>query len=63
LCIAGAKSNEASRNDPPRRHIENPITGERVTFLKTANDTSGEVVVIDTTVALGDFVAAEHLYP
>ncbi len=43
--------------------IENPITGERVTFLKTAADTDGEAVVIDTTVAPGGFVAAEHFHP
>jgi mannose-6-phosphate isomerase-like protein (cupin superfamily) len=43
--------------------IENPITGERVTFLKTAADTDGEVVVIDTTVAPEGFVAAEHIHP
>jgi quercetin dioxygenase-like cupin family protein len=43
--------------------IENPITGERVTFLKTAADTDGEVVVIDTTVAPDGFVAAEHIHP
>ena len=43
--------------------IENPVTGERVTFLKTAKDTGGEVVVIDTTVAPGSFVAAEHIHP
>ena len=43
--------------------IENPVTGERVTFLKSAKDTVGEVVVIDTTVAPGGFVAAEHIHP
>jgi quercetin dioxygenase-like cupin family protein len=43
--------------------IENPVTGERVTFLKSAKDTGGEVVVIDTTVAPGGFVAAEHIHP
>src|SRR5918999_3247415 len=43
--------------------IENPVTGERVTFLKSAKDTGGEVVVIDTAVAPGGFVAAEHLHP
>jgi quercetin dioxygenase-like cupin family protein len=43
--------------------IENPITGERVTFLKTAADTDGEVVVIDTIVAPDGFVAAEHIHP
>jgi quercetin dioxygenase-like cupin family protein len=43
--------------------IENHVTGERVTFLKTAADTDGEVVVIDTTVAPDGFVAAEHTHP
>ena len=43
--------------------IENPITGERVTFLKTSAETAGELVVIDAAVAPGGFVAAEHLHP
>ena len=43
--------------------IENPITGERVTFLTTSAETDGELVVIDTAVAPGGFVAAEHLHP
>jgi quercetin dioxygenase-like cupin family protein len=43
--------------------IENPITGERVTFLKTSAETDGKLVVIDTTVAPDGAVAAEHLHP
>ena len=43
--------------------IENPITGERVTFLETSAETDGELVVIDAAVAPGGFVAAEHLHP
>ena len=43
--------------------IENPITGERVTFLKTSAETGGESVLIDTTVAPDGFVAAEHIHP
>jgi quercetin dioxygenase-like cupin family protein len=43
--------------------IENPITGERVTFLKTSAETEGELVVIDAVVAPGGSVAAEHLHP
>ena len=43
--------------------IENPITGERVTFLETSAETHGELVVIDAAVAPGGFVAAEHLHP
>jgi hypothetical protein len=30
--------------------IENPITGERITFLATSADTDGEAVVIETVV-------------
>jgi quercetin dioxygenase-like cupin family protein len=43
--------------------IENLITGERVTFLKTAAETDGEMVLIETSVAPGGFVAAEHVHP
>jgi hypothetical protein len=30
--------------------IENPVTGERITFLATSADTDGEAVVIETVV-------------
>jgi quercetin dioxygenase-like cupin family protein len=43
--------------------IENPITGERVTFLETSAETDGELVLIETTVAPNGFVAAEHIHP
>jgi quercetin dioxygenase-like cupin family protein len=43
--------------------IENPITGERVSFLKTSAETDGESVLIETTVAPNGFVAAEHVHP
>ncbi|MDQ3987417.1 MAG: hypothetical protein M3280_13085 [Actinomycetota bacterium] len=43
--------------------IENPVTGERVTFLKTSAETDGEMVLTETTVAPGGFVAAEHIHP
>jgi mannose-6-phosphate isomerase-like protein (cupin superfamily) len=43
--------------------IENPITGERVTFLATAADTDGEAVVIETLVQPHGFVAAAHVHP
>jgi mannose-6-phosphate isomerase-like protein (cupin superfamily) len=43
--------------------IQNPVTGERVTFLETAAETRGEAVVIDTSVAPGGFVAATHVHP
>jgi mannose-6-phosphate isomerase-like protein (cupin superfamily) len=43
--------------------IENPITGERVTFLTTSVDSDGEVVVIETVVQPHGFVAAAHVHP
>ena len=43
--------------------IENPVTGERVVFRKTAADTNGELVVIDVYVEPDGFVAATHVHP
>jgi quercetin dioxygenase-like cupin family protein len=43
--------------------IENPVTGERIEFLRTARDTGGELVEIQVTVQPNGFVAAAHLHP
>jgi quercetin dioxygenase-like cupin family protein len=43
--------------------IENPVTGERITFLATSADTDGDMVVIETVVQPGGFVAAAHIHP
>jgi quercetin dioxygenase-like cupin family protein len=43
--------------------IENPVTGERITFLATSADTGGEAVVIETVVQPDGFVAAGHVHP
>jgi quercetin dioxygenase-like cupin family protein len=43
--------------------IENPVTGERITFLATSRDTDGEAVVIETVVQPDGFVAAAHVHP
>jgi mannose-6-phosphate isomerase-like protein (cupin superfamily) len=43
--------------------IENPITGERITFQATSADTNGEAVVIETLVEPHGFVAAAHVHP
>ena len=43
--------------------IENPITGERITFLATSADTDGEAVVIETVVEPHGFVATAHVHP
>src|SRR4029450_10902854 len=43
--------------------IENPVTGERITFHQTSADTHGEAVVIECTVQPDGFVAAAHVHP
>jgi hypothetical protein len=43
--------------------IENPLTGERVTFLRTARDTGGKSVLIEVGVEPGGAVAAAHVHP
>jgi quercetin dioxygenase-like cupin family protein len=43
--------------------IENPLTGERVTFLRTATDTKGASVLIDVGVKPDGAVAAAHVHP
>ena len=42
--------------------IENPITGERITFLQTAADTGGERLVIELSLAPSAHNAAAHLH-
>jgi mannose-6-phosphate isomerase-like protein (cupin superfamily) len=43
--------------------IENPVTGERIVFHKTAADTNGEYVEIEVFVKPGGVVAAAHVHP
>ncbi len=43
--------------------IENPVTGERLRFLRTSRDTGGESVVIDVTLRPDGFVAGAHVHP
>lgn len=43
--------------------IENPVTGERLVFKKTAADTDGEYVLFECFVKPSGFVAAAHVHP
>ena len=43
--------------------IENPVTGERITFLRTSAETDGEAVVFECAVRPSGFVAAAHVHP
>jgi len=43
--------------------IENPVTGEKLTFHKTSRDTNGEYVIVETVLHPGSTVAAAHVHP
>src|SRR3954453_448140 len=43
--------------------LQNPVTGETLTFLKAARDTGGEYTLVECTVEPDGFVAAAHLHP
>jgi mannose-6-phosphate isomerase-like protein (cupin superfamily) len=43
--------------------IENPVTGERITFIRTARETAGEVTAVLVTVRPAGFVASAHVHP
>jgi quercetin dioxygenase-like cupin family protein len=47
----------------PGETIENPVTGERIVFHRTSQQTNGEAVIIETSVQPGGFVAAAHVHP
>jgi mannose-6-phosphate isomerase-like protein (cupin superfamily) len=43
--------------------IENPVTGEKLTFHKTSRDTKGEYVIVETVLGPDSQVAAAHVHP
>jgi quercetin dioxygenase-like cupin family protein len=43
--------------------ITNPVTGERMTFLRTSAETDGEYVLIELEAEPGAVVAAAHVHP
>ena len=43
--------------------ITNPVTGERMTFLKTSRQTGGEYVLVEVAVEPNGFVASPHFHP
>jgi mannose-6-phosphate isomerase-like protein (cupin superfamily) len=43
--------------------IHNPVTGERVTFLRTSRETNGESVFIEVELEPNGFVAMAHVHP
>ena len=43
--------------------IENPVSGERITFLKTARDTGGEKLEIELELSPDGHVPGAHVHP
>ena len=43
--------------------LENPVTGEVMTFRTTSRETGGEAVLVETIVRPEGFVAAAHVHP
>jgi len=43
--------------------LENPVTGEVLIFHRTAGDSGGEAVLVETIVRPDGFVAAAHVHP
>ena len=47
----------------PGDRLENPVTGEVLIFHRTAAETGGESVLVETIVRPHGFVAAAHVHP
>src|SRR3954462_13662984 len=45
------------------QRLENPVTGEKLTFVETAASTDGERVVLDLEPAAGGKVPGVHIHP
>ena len=43
--------------------IENPISGEQITFTQTAADTDGELLAFDMTLSVDGHVPGAHVHP
>ena len=43
--------------------LDNPVSGERLTFVKTAADTDGELLVVDLELSPKGHVPGAHLHP
>jgi mannose-6-phosphate isomerase-like protein (cupin superfamily) len=43
--------------------VENPVTGERLTFSETARETGGEYVRFEALITPGGTLASAHLHP
>ena len=47
----------------PGQTLENPVTGERFTFIHTAGSTGGELLAFELALRLGGAVPMAHVHP
>jgi quercetin dioxygenase-like cupin family protein len=47
----------------PGQTLDNPVTGERFTFIHTADSTDGELLAFDLTLRPGGAVPIPHVHP
>jgi len=47
----------------PGDTIENPTTGERLTFIETASETGGEATIFEARIAPGGHLPTPHFHP
>jgi quercetin dioxygenase-like cupin family protein len=47
----------------PGDALQNPVTGETLTFHRTAEETDGQAVLVETIVEPHGFVATAHIHP
>src|SRR5687767_310589 len=47
----------------PGQTLENPVTGERFTFIETAGSTGGELLAFDFALRPGGAVPIAHVHP
>src|SRR5690348_15980369 len=43
--------------------LENPVSGEKITFIQTASDTDGELLEIELELSPDGAVPGEHIHP
>jgi quercetin dioxygenase-like cupin family protein len=60
---APMKSNEGADMAYAGKVLENPVSGERITFRKTASDTDGELLEFDLELTPEGHVPGKHVHP
>src|SRR5215831_11486181 len=65
--LIGTAPRRSTRSEPPMiepgQTLVNAVTGEQLTFLRTAAQTDGEYVLVECVVAPEGAVASAHVHP